>query len=408
MLEKVGVTPPAYLTPPPPVDEFGDEMPMDPAMMGPGAQRPRTWPIILFFAFALGGPWLIWRLLRAGAEKEDKRKPVKARAVWAYQGQTPDELSFQKDDVMAVYPPKHPGQYPQGWVLAGMNGQRGLVPANRIRLQQPTNPDGTPGGDQPLAIQAGATGGGSLESAFGAAQTGNGAPLQPGAAGWNNNSFNQQFNSPGGPGAGQNPWSSRGFGQAGQNLFGQHQNQQEQQQQQQPNFAQGFAQSGGAGAVGAGGVGLTTQADLNRAFAAPAQAGSNSVTGASVGGSTTGVPNATASGPGSVGTLSTGGPGTSSLVPGFGRALPQKPWLASGGAGTGGGGAASTSYGAVPVASGVAQQQDVTAHTAARLQSQQPAYINEHLTLSLSISCVAIFLEGSLQPILVLRGRMPS
>ena len=37
------------------------------------ADRPKSWPILLFFAFALGGPYLIYRLLKSSTTG-DKRK----------------------------------------------------------------------------------------------------------------------------------------------------------------------------------------------------------------------------------------------------------------------------------------------------------------------------------------------
>ena len=65
---------------------------------------------------------------------EDRRQPVQARAKWAYSPRTQDELAFGENDVLTIFPPQSREQYPPGWVLAGLNDQRGLVPSNHIRL----------------------------------------------------------------------------------------------------------------------------------------------------------------------------------------------------------------------------------------------------------------------------------
>ena len=133
-LSLVGIPPPAFLVP--------DPEDLEAAFSSGGDDEdenaPRTWPIMMFFAIALGGPYLIYRLLKASAGKtNDRRKPVKARAAHAYQAQSRDELSFQMDDMLTVYPPEQMNAYPQGWVMAALRGQRGLVPQNHLRLQRP-------------------------------------------------------------------------------------------------------------------------------------------------------------------------------------------------------------------------------------------------------------------------------
>jgi len=51
----------------------------------------------------------------------------KAKASYAYQGQTPDELSFKEGDVIIIHK-KDPG----GWWEGELNGKRGWIPANYV------------------------------------------------------------------------------------------------------------------------------------------------------------------------------------------------------------------------------------------------------------------------------------
>ena len=140
MLGLVGITPPPFLIPDPDLEgAFG------PDDEGEDENAPRTWPIMMFFAIAIGGPYLIYKLLKSSAgNTNDKRKPVKARAAHPYQAQSRDELSFQVDDMLTVYPPEQMNAYPQGWVMAALRGQRGLVPQNHLRLQRQQDLDPTP------------------------------------------------------------------------------------------------------------------------------------------------------------------------------------------------------------------------------------------------------------------------
>jgi len=51
----------------------------------------------------------------------------KAKALYAYQGQTQDELTFKEGDIMVIHK-KDPG----GWWEGELNGKRGWVPANYL------------------------------------------------------------------------------------------------------------------------------------------------------------------------------------------------------------------------------------------------------------------------------------
>ncbi len=53
-----------------------------------------------------------------------------ARALYDYQGQTPDELSFREGETITVLK-KDPG----GWWEGEVNGRRGWLPANYVQEQ---------------------------------------------------------------------------------------------------------------------------------------------------------------------------------------------------------------------------------------------------------------------------------
>ena len=59
-----------------------------------------------------------------------------ARALYGYQAGRSDELSFAAGDELTIAPQQLQPQLP-GWILAGMNRQSGLVPANYLEFTQP-------------------------------------------------------------------------------------------------------------------------------------------------------------------------------------------------------------------------------------------------------------------------------
>ncbi|KAI2654322.1 Peroxisomal membrane protein PEX13 [Labeo rohita] len=67
----------------------------------PRANSVKSWPIFLFFAVVLGGPYLIWKLLRSAEGLEENEQQPRVR----------------------------------GWLLASVDGQTtGLVPANYVKV----------------------------------------------------------------------------------------------------------------------------------------------------------------------------------------------------------------------------------------------------------------------------------
>ncbi|NXY84543.1 PEX13 protein, partial [Alcedo cyanopectus] len=101
----------------------------------------KSWPIFLFFAVILGGPYLIWKLLSTYSDEtvssnwasgEDDH--VVGRAEYDFNALSEEEISFRAGDMLKLAPK---GQQPKirGWLLATKDGQTtGLVPANYIKI----------------------------------------------------------------------------------------------------------------------------------------------------------------------------------------------------------------------------------------------------------------------------------
>ncbi|ELU04457.1 hypothetical protein CAPTEDRAFT_163996 [Capitella teleta] len=102
-----------------------------------------SWPILMFFAITLGGPWLIWRILKSmgGGPTESAAEWASglddhfvARADYDFQGNTDEELSFRRGQKIIVAP-KDLQPRVRGWILGSVDGQRkGLVPANYVKV----------------------------------------------------------------------------------------------------------------------------------------------------------------------------------------------------------------------------------------------------------------------------------
>ena len=102
------------------------------------------WPVLTFFSVVFGVPWLLWKLMSHMAQSDDLPEQQRAwqqqgegqltaRALYSYRGAGGDELSFSAGDELTVAPQQLQPQLP-GWILAGMNRQSGLVPANYVEI----------------------------------------------------------------------------------------------------------------------------------------------------------------------------------------------------------------------------------------------------------------------------------
>ncbi|KAM6916255.1 peroxisome biogenesis factor 13 [Xenentodon cancila] len=105
-------------------------------------QSVKSWPIILFFAVVLGGPYLIWKLLSSSSGSEDNTTNwasgeddhVVARVEYDFSAASEEEVSVRAGDMLNLAPKEQQPRV-RGWLLASMDGQTtGLVPANYVKI----------------------------------------------------------------------------------------------------------------------------------------------------------------------------------------------------------------------------------------------------------------------------------
>ncbi|KAM4729369.1 peroxisome biogenesis factor 13 [Anableps anableps] len=105
-------------------------------------QSVKSWPIFLFFAVVLGGPYLIWKLLSSTAASEESATNwasgeddhVVARAEYDFTASSEEEVSLRAGDMLNLAPKEQQPRV-RGWLLASVDGQTtGLVPANYVKI----------------------------------------------------------------------------------------------------------------------------------------------------------------------------------------------------------------------------------------------------------------------------------
>lgn len=105
-------------------------------------QTVKSWPILLFFAVVLGGPYLIWKLLSSSSNSEEtatnwasgEDDHVVARAEYDFSAASEEEISVRAADMLNLAPKEQQPRV-RGWLLASVDGQTtGLVPANYVKV----------------------------------------------------------------------------------------------------------------------------------------------------------------------------------------------------------------------------------------------------------------------------------
>ncbi|XP_076834326.1 peroxisome biogenesis factor 13 [Brachyhypopomus gauderio] len=113
-----------------------------PGSAGGAEARVKSWPIFLFLAVVFGGPYLIWKLLRAEEGVEERGTNwangeddhVVAKAEYDFTAASEEEISFQAGNMLNLAP-KDQQPRVRGWLLASLDGQAvGLVPANHVKI----------------------------------------------------------------------------------------------------------------------------------------------------------------------------------------------------------------------------------------------------------------------------------
>ncbi|XP_072265626.1 peroxisome biogenesis factor 13 [Pyxicephalus adspersus] len=107
------------------------------------ANSAKSWPIFLFFAVILGGPYLIWKLLSSGNEESNDENinwangesdHVVGRAEYDFTATSDEEISFHAGDMLNLAPKEQQPNL-RGWLLGSLDGQTtGFVPANYIKI----------------------------------------------------------------------------------------------------------------------------------------------------------------------------------------------------------------------------------------------------------------------------------
>ncbi|XP_059684453.1 peroxisome biogenesis factor 13 [Gavia stellata] len=106
------------------------------------ANSAKSWPIFLFFAVIMGGPYLIWKLLSTYSDEETvssnwasgEDDHVVGRAEYDFSALSEEEISFRAGDMLKLAPKEQQPKI-RGWLLASYDGQTtGLVPANYIKI----------------------------------------------------------------------------------------------------------------------------------------------------------------------------------------------------------------------------------------------------------------------------------
>ncbi|KAK3089254.1 hypothetical protein FSP39_002114 [Pinctada imbricata] len=99
-----------------------------------------TWPIMMFFAVILGGPWLIWKMISSLTDVpgklwmtgEDDHFVAKANFDFSANGQ--EELSFKAGQEIRIAP-KELQPRMKGWLLGSLDGKKvGIIPANYVKV----------------------------------------------------------------------------------------------------------------------------------------------------------------------------------------------------------------------------------------------------------------------------------
>ncbi|XP_029449577.1 peroxisome biogenesis factor 13 [Rhinatrema bivittatum] len=103
----------------------------------------KSWPIFLFFAVILGGPYLIWKLLSTCSEEETattnwasgEDDHVVGRAEYDFSATCEEEISFHAGDMLNLAPKEQQPKI-RGWLIASLDGQMttGFVPSNYVKI----------------------------------------------------------------------------------------------------------------------------------------------------------------------------------------------------------------------------------------------------------------------------------
>ncbi|CAL8255266.1 unnamed protein product [Lota lota] len=123
-------------------DSASDALARGGGVEDPKAGGVKSWPIFLFLAVVLGGPYMIWKLLSSVDETAESATNwasgeddhVVARAEYDFSAASEEEISLRAGDMLNLAPKEHQPRV-RGWLLASVDGHTtGLVPANYVKV----------------------------------------------------------------------------------------------------------------------------------------------------------------------------------------------------------------------------------------------------------------------------------
>uniref|UniRef100_G3MSD5 Peroxisomal membrane protein PEX13 n=1 Tax=Amblyomma maculatum TaxID=34609 RepID=G3MSD5_AMBMU len=126
-----------------------------PPLPSPSGDGSSTWPIVAFFGFVVGAPWLLWRIFAAAARRESRwalgvDEHFAAVAQYDFRAEGPNELALTAGQELRIAPRELQPRV-RGWLLASVDGSRvGLVPANYVKVLKLR----TPGKDVTAAAES--------------------------------------------------------------------------------------------------------------------------------------------------------------------------------------------------------------------------------------------------------------
>jgi peroxin-13 len=121
---------------------LGSQVMDDSEKIRASGKKPSKLPLVLFLAFAFGFPWFISRLLRLLEQRPQVGKPLTelqfAQALYDYNGNSPNELSLRKGDIVAILDRYleswNPTKETAWWQGRLQNGTVGIFPSNYVKL----------------------------------------------------------------------------------------------------------------------------------------------------------------------------------------------------------------------------------------------------------------------------------
>ncbi|KAL8561737.1 hypothetical protein ACOMHN_026020 [Nucella lapillus] len=158
-----------------------------------GSPKKSAWPIFMFFGIILGGPWLIWKLISSLSSSQEGEEAwskgeadhVVAQALHSFSRQGEEDLSFSAGQLLILAPKERQPQV-RGWLLASVEGRKGLVPYNYIKIlgkrrgrQTTTSVAGTPNQSAAGAALPAVSSASMLQSTFSSQSAGPAGDLNP-------------------------------------------------------------------------------------------------------------------------------------------------------------------------------------------------------------------------------------